>query len=204
MIFVRKYNGSVGTERITEGGIIVTYAFELFFDSEMEEKIMTLARIVAEKGISTRYLEWKTHPHITLGVFEDIDETKGADILKAFAKSHAPSPAFLHSVAMFTDTKVVYLLPALNQSLFDLQRELYDRMSEFHGQWKDWYRPDVWAPHCAVALTAEDGQDAFYQASELILRAFQKTGGMYSSVGLVKITFPVEELARFAFEGGRA
>ena len=59
--------------------------------------------------------------------------------------------------------------------------------------------PENWAAHCTVALTAEDGEEAFYQANDLILREFTKTDGMYTSVGLVRITFPVEELAAFDF-----
>lgn len=56
-------------------------------------------------------------------------------------------------------------------------------------------------PHCTVALTSEDGESAFYQASDLLLHEFTKMGGNYVSVGLVKISFPVEELVRFELEG---
>ena len=101
---------------------------------------------------------------------------------------------------MFTDTKVVYLSPNLNRGLFDLQRERYDQMDAFQSHWREMYKPDVWAPHCTVALTSEDGENAFCQASDLILHEFTKIGGCYVSVGLVKITFPVEELARFCFD----
>lgn len=59
--------------------------------------------------------------------------------------------------------------------------------------------PENWVAHCTVALTSEDGEEAFYKANDLILREFTKTDGMYSSVGLVRITFPVEEFAEFDF-----
>lgn len=40
----------------------------------------------------------------------------------------------------------------------------------------------------------EDGENAFYKASELILREFEKMSGMFVAVDLVKITFPVKEM----------
>ena len=41
------------------------YAIELFFDKETEEKILKLANRVAEENISTKFLQWKTRPHVT-------------------------------------------------------------------------------------------------------------------------------------------
>lgn len=52
------------------------YAIEMYFDKATEKKIINLAVKVADAGISTKYLEWKTHPHITLGVFNDVDEIR--------------------------------------------------------------------------------------------------------------------------------
>ena len=36
------------------------YAIEMYFDKETEEKIMRLAQKIADAGLSTKYLEWKT------------------------------------------------------------------------------------------------------------------------------------------------
>lgn len=37
----------------------MTYAIEMYFDKETEEKIMSLARKIAYAGLSTKFLEWK-------------------------------------------------------------------------------------------------------------------------------------------------
>jgi len=55
--------------------------------------------------------------------------------------------------------------------------------------------------HCTLALTKEDDEDVFYKASNLILREFRKMSGKFVSVGLVKITFPVEEIYTVDLEG---
>ena len=49
-------------------------------------------------------------------------------------------------------------------------------------------------PHCTVALTKEDSEEAFFDAADFVLHEFKKIQGIFQSVGLVKVTFPVEEL----------
>ena len=95
---------------------------------------------------------------------------------------------------MFNDTKVVFLSPDMTGSMYRFQRELHELLAGFDTEGWEWYLPDEWVPHCAVALTKDDDDDAFYQASNLVLREFRKTSCIYDSVGLVKITFPVEEI----------
>lgn len=47
---------------------------------------------------------------------------------------------------------------------------------------------------CTLTLTKEDDEDIFFKASDLILREFEKISGKFVSIGLVKITFPVDEI----------
>ena len=176
------------------------YAIEMYFDKATEKKIINLAEKVAKAGISTKYLEWKTRPHITLGVFNDVDEKRCTELLRQFAASHRQMNAHLHSVAAWSDTKVIYLNPCMTRWLYDLHDEIYELMKEFDTQSWEQYMPESWVAHCTVALTAGDGEKAIYQANDLILREFTKIDGLYTSVGLVRITFPVEELATFDFQ----
>lgn len=175
------------------------YAIELYFNKELEEKIQGLAQKVADKNLSTKFLEWKTRPHITLACFNDVDEAKCARLLEDFAKNHKDIPAFINSVGMFTDTKVVFLSPMMTKNMYQLQGDLHEALKEFDARGWEWYLPDSWVPHCTVALTGGDKEDIFYQASELVLREFEKMEGKYASIGLVKITFPVTEIKTFYF-----
>ena len=54
--------------------------------------------------------------------------------------------------------------------------------------------PNRWVPHCTIALTGDDESEAFVRASDVLLREFKKISGEFVSIGLVKITFPVEEI----------
>lgn len=170
------------------------YAIEMYYDEATEKAILDLANKIADKGISTKYLEWKTRPHVTLACFSDVDEAKCRALLDEFAKNHSIKPENLDAVGMFSDTGTIFLAPTMNRELFDLQRDLHECMAAFDTTGWEWYRPDMWVPHCAVALTNEDPEAAFFEASDLVLHEFKKLYGQFVSVGLVKITFPVQEL----------
>lgn len=78
--------------------------------------------------------------------------------------------------------------------MYQFQRELFESLKEFDAKGWEWYRSDRWVPHCTIALTGEDNEEAFFQASDLVLREFRKISGKFVEIGLVKITVPVEEL----------
>ena len=177
------------------------YAIELYFDPETEEALFTLSRGIAEKGISTKFLEWKTRPHLTLACFSDVDEKACAQALRAFTESHAALPAYIGSVGMFPDTKTIFVSPIMTQAMYAFQREVHECMQDFDSSAYAWYHPGRWVPHCTVALTKDDAPDAFYKASDVVLHSFRKLAGRFTSVGLVKVSFPVEELCTADLNG---
>lgn len=61
------------------------------------------------------------------------------------------------------------------------------------GGWEQYF-PDGWVPHCIVALTGGDGNDACFRAAGLVMCGFEKLSGEFAAIGLVRITFPVEEV----------
>ncbi|MEE1077369.1 MAG: 2'-5' RNA ligase family protein [Acutalibacteraceae bacterium] len=180
-------------------GLEKVYAIEMYFDKETEDKIMSLAQKIADNKLSTKFLEWKTRPHVTLAVFNEVDENKCIELLKEFTKERKVLPAFLDSVGMFNDTKTIFLNPTMTKNMYQLQSDLYDTMKEFDTQGWEWYLPDGWVPHCTIALNREDEEEAFYKSSELVLREFKKIEGKYTALGLVKLTFPVKEIATIPF-----
>lgn len=170
------------------------YAIELYYDKETENKLLNLAQKIADNNISAEFLEWKTRPHITLACFNDVDEPRCIEKLKDFAQKHKTIPAALGSVGMFNDTKVIFINPIMNRSMYEIQRELHECLKDFDTKGQEWYLPDKWVPHCTIALTGNDENEAFYKASDLVLHEFEKMYGKFTAVGLVKITFPVEEI----------
>ena len=178
----------------------MTYAVVLYFDKETEDKIMTLIKKVAGNGLSTKFLEWKVRPHVTLAMYNDVDENKCVNLLETFAKERGSLPAFLDSIGMFNDTKAVFLNPTMTRNMYQLQSDLHEVLKEFDTQGFEWYLPDGWVPHCTVSMNGEDDEEIFYKSSELILREFKKMEGTYAEIGLIKVTMPVEAIATIPFD----
>jgi len=170
------------------------YAIEWYFDKETEQKLFDLAKRVADEKLSTKFLEWKSRPHLTLACFNDVDEEKCIKLLEEFAQSHKRMPAYIGSVGMFNDTKTIFVSPVMNRSMYQYQQELHEHLKSFDTKGWEWYCPNRWVPHCTIAITSEDKESVFYKASDLILHEFAKMSGEFVSIGLVKITFPVEEI----------
>lgn len=170
------------------------YAIELYYDEDTENQLFQLSKEIADKKISTKFLEWKTKPHLTLACFNDVEEILCIEKLKIFAENHKVMPAHLGSVGMFTDTQTIFVSPVMNNSMYQFQRELYTSLKDFDANGYEWYRPDRWVPHCTIALIEKDNREAFFQASDCVLRKFKKISGKFVSIGLTKITFPVEEI----------
>lgn len=170
------------------------YAIELYYDKETEGELYRLAQSVADEGLSTRFLEWKTRPHLTLACFNDVDEAACAEQLRKFAQSHQVMPAYIGSIGMFNDTKTIFASPIMNRGMYQMQAEVHEWFKDCDAKGWEWYHPDRWVPHCTLALMKEDEDDAFYKASNLLLREFRKMSGEFVAVGLVKITFPVQEI----------
>ena len=138
------------------------YAIELYFDKETEKILFQLAQRVADEKLSTKFLEWKTRPHLTLACFNDVDEKKCIEQLKIFAQSHPAIPAYIGSIGMFTDTKTIFASPIMNKSMYQLQTELHECLKEHDATGWEWYCPDRWVPHCTLALTGEDDNSVFF------------------------------------------
>lgn len=89
----------------------------------------------------------------------------------------------------------------MNNSMYQFQRELHECLKDFDINGWEWYCPNRWVPHCTIALTGEDDNEAFFKASDLLLREFKKMKGEFIAIGLVKITFPVEEIFTIDLNG---
>jgi len=177
------------------------YAIELFFDKTMEKELFHYVHNIAEEKLSTKYLMWKTRPHITLACFNDVDEKKCAEKLALFAQNQKKLPAYIGSVGMFTDTKTIFASPIMTEEMYGIQRKVHEVMHEFDTSGWEWYLPNRWVPHCGLALMHEDSEEAYYKACDLVLRNFKKTNGLFTEIGLVKVSFPVEEIFVTALKG---
>jgi 2'-5' RNA ligase len=169
------------------------YAVELYFNKETEEKIMRLPQGLAEKGLSTRYLEWKTRPHITLGLFNNIDLEKCDKLLKEFAKEVTSLPAHLSSIGIFNNSRCIFLSPVVTRELLQLHLNFHNIFSFCDHSGYEYYLPDSWVPHCAVMLGDSDNDNDFCESAKHVIENYGVLHGLFSEISFVEITMPVKE-----------
>lgn len=117
----------------------IKYAVELYYDAETEKNLFHLAQRVADENLSTKFLEWKTRPHLTLACFNNVDEQKCIEQLKKFAQNHKRLPAYVGSIGMFNDTKTIFASPIMNKSMYQFHKELHEYLNEFDTTGWKWY-----------------------------------------------------------------
>ena len=171
------------------------YAVELYFDKDTEEKIFKLAQGIANAGISKKYLEWRTRPHITIAIFNDIDIEKCDKILKEIAKDTRTFPALLSSIGVFNNTRTVYLAPVVCDELINLHKRVHKAFDFCDYSGWEYYTTGQWVPHCAVMLGSEDEESALVEATRYVIenyRVFENS--RYEEIGFVEVAMPVKEL----------
>ena len=169
------------------------YAIELYFDKKTEEKIMNLPYELAEKGISKRYLEWKTRPHITIGLFNNIHIEDCDKLLDELARQVKSFSVHLSSIGVFNNSKCVFLSPVVTSELLELHRNIHNvfRFCDHTGY--EYYLPDSWVPHCAVMLGDADDDNALSTSAKYIIENYEVLHGFFCEMSFVEIIMPVKE-----------
>ena len=100
----------------------------------------TLAKRVADEKLSTKFLERKTRPHLTLACYNDVDEEKCILLLRTYASRQRQMPAYIGSVGMFPDTGTIFASLVMNESMYRFHREVYECFKDFDTVGWEWYR----------------------------------------------------------------
>jgi len=134
------------------------YAVGLNFNLATDNLILNIWKQLAETGLADYLQISGNHPHITLGIFEDLDVEKTKLELELFTKSLAPFPLSFQQIGIFPSPKVaVFWGPVVTDKLLKLHSNLYKQLSKFGSQPDfDFYKPGHWIPHCALAMEIED------------------------------------------------
>ncbi|WP_346886967.1 2'-5' RNA ligase family protein [Clostridium sp. UBA1056] len=171
------------------------YAVELYFDKNTEEEILKLAQGIANAGISKKYLEWRTRPHITIAIFNDIDIEKCDKILKEIVKDTRTFPALLSSIGVFNNTRTVYLAPVVCDELINLHKRVHKAFDFCDLNGWEYYTAGQWVPHCAIMLGSEDEESALVEATRYVIENYKVfENSRYEEIGFVEIAMPVKEL----------
>lgn len=159
------------------------YAIELYLEDKYASKVKSLWQKLADDGISTTMLENGCQPHITLGVFEELDEYAIINLLDPFFDAVQVPMLDFAVLGCFPATSVLHCLPTVTNPLLALHSQFHEKISPIVANPVLYYQPNHWVPHCTIAieLTVETLSRAF----EEVLVDWQPFQSQFKAIALV-------------------
>lgn len=170
------------------------YAVELYLDRACEKTIQKLAEALPKDGLSGGFLYWKRPPHITLGMFTEIDEEKAADKLKKLVRPWKKAQANFTSAGAFPDG-VLFIAPVMNEFIYTAHVEVHESF-HFPKLPQDRYSYGNWLPHLTLA-EYEQSPETVLEAFRILLTDFTELTGDFDRVALVRLDQGAHELCSF-------
>ncbi|MGL4772533.1 MAG: 2'-5' RNA ligase family protein [Clostridium sp.] len=129
------------------------YALELLFNEEGHLYVKELLSKLNMANIIT--LENNVDelcPHITLGIFNNLDKDEEAFLkkLKKFRDGYSPIKLSFEGIGTFPQSGTLLLKPTVTEELLILHKNFYENFKEFVPYSNAYYLPNKWSPHCTL------------------------------------------------------
>ena len=125
------------------------FAVELALDAVAAATVRATWDELARAGVD--YMaSCGARPHVSLGIWEEMNIRAAADTVHAFARDTPPVPIVLERASRFPGG-VVYLALRPDTRLAALQQRFHGAMIHARGGWPH-YAPGTWVPHCTMAM----------------------------------------------------
>ncbi len=161
---------------------------------------MKLINGLAETGISEQYLSWKHRPHVTIGLWNDVDIRRCDKILEQISFATPIISVKLASIGVFNNTGSVFLAPVMTSQLDNLHKTIHNDFSFCDKKGWEYYLPNNWVPHCSVALNGQDNTENLVKATEYAIKNFYPIyNSTFVEMGIVEIIKPVNVIQLYKF-----
>jgi len=167
----------------------------LFLDVNAEEEIRRVWRVLRARGISSPLLRTGGKPHLTLGIWDELDTKSILPDIKRLSEELKAFPVTFSSLATFGGRGgTIFLGPAITPSLITVHNRLYSILRDISDNSEGLYRPGCWVPHCSLTLgtSPSDLPGAYSICMETISLPIR---GWIKEIGL--ITFDEKEARSF-------
>lgn len=125
----------------------------LFLDRDSEERIRKVWRVLRTRGISSPLLRSGGKPHLTLGIWDDLDQATVLPRIERLAGELNAFQVTFSALATFgTSGGSVFLCPAITPALITVHDRLYGLLGDVSDSSEGYYRPGCWVPHCSLTL----------------------------------------------------
>ncbi len=161
----------------------MSYAVIVFFDPETDAFVRRLWKGLEQVGVPNRYEIIKGRPHISLGVWDDLNEAEAIRRLPDFARRARPFAVSLAAAALLPDGDV-YLIPDVTPELLHLYTETHRVFAGLGQQPRGNCRHDCWLPHATIGYHVEPSRQL--PALDIIRKAALPLQAQVTEVGLIR------------------
>lgn len=167
------------------------FAVALTLDPTAAGPVETLWRRLAEAGLSERMLRLGYPPHVTLGLYDQLEPAEAAKTLAAVVAVRPQLTVQFGALGVFPGREnVLWLAPQPDPRLLALHAELQVAMA---AEAQAYYRNGAWLPHCTLAPDLDGAK--LQAALGLLTVDWAPFGGSFASIDLLRVD-PVEIIWR--------
>ncbi len=170
------------------------FKVELYFDSQSDDRVRSLWKVVVEAGAAAYVERAGTAPHLSLAVFDHVDHSRAVAALSRFVESCEPLTISFDSIGAFeTPERVIFLAPARDESLLAMHAEFHGFLRSMMLRSSALYVPGRWVPHCTLARRVP--ADALHAGVRKAAAALQPFDATLLEIGLIE-SEPIRTLWR--------
>ena len=127
------------------------YVLALNLDERADAAVRKIWRALAERGINDLFDRIGLPPHISLAVYDDVDEEPLIAAVDAFCANTRGVRVTFAAIGVFPGAGALFLQPKVTPELIHLHAE-YHRLTEGLGICHAHYAPKNWVPHCTLGM----------------------------------------------------
>lgn len=172
----------------------MVYAVELYLDRACEKAIMQWAELLPKQNMTGGFSYWKRQPHLTLGMFTELDEKKAEEKLKKLVRQWKKAQANFTSLGVFPNGEL-FITPVMNQFIYTVHVEVHESF-HFPTQGYESYSYGKWVPHLTLIEYKAD-EETLLEAFRILLKNFKPLTGEFDRVALVRLESSAVELCSF-------
>jgi len=164
------------------------YAVELFLNEEANQYIRSIWEELSNENIDSSLKDIKEIcPHITLAVYEDINEKELIEEFRIFKSNFKPIDTYFDILGTFPMTGTCFVKPTVTEELLNIHIKYCEKFKAFNEKANPYYLPGRWNPHCtlAIGLSTEKLKEVF----NFSVDRFKPLRATLTDIALIKIDF---------------
>lgn len=176
------------------------YEVHLYFDSALENQILKIWNVLAQRQLSSALIEQGSRPHFCVSVHDDIEPTKLRTAIENFAQQQRPTAVALAALGSFSSADgALFLAPTPTTALLTIHNHFQELLKRLGVPVTPPYAVGSWFPHCEVARRIP--RDKLGDSFALLLGFRLPLGGHLCDIGLVENRPEMREIYVFPLGG---